>query len=81
MSKLNKNQTMEVEFINELEDLLLKYYPDGQPEFYSEWSEDYSDEVEIKILCYPKLKDDWNISAEWIKEDMKENPHKYKEEA
>jgi hypothetical protein len=66
MSKLNKNQTMDLEFINELEDLLLKYYPDGQPEFYSKWSEDYSDEVEIKILCYPKLKED---SSDLIKEE------------
>ena len=58
MSKLNKNQTMDLKFINELENLLLKYYPYGQPEFYSKWSEDYSNEVEIKILCYPKLKED-----------------------
>ena len=38
MSKLNKNQTMDLKFINELEDLLLKYNPYGQPEFYSKWS-------------------------------------------
>jgi len=58
MSKLNKNQTMDLKFINELEDLLLKYYPNGQPEFYSKWSKNYSDEVEIKIFCYPKLKEE-----------------------
>ena len=57
MSKKNKNQIMDLEFINELEDLLLKYYPSGQPEFYSKRSENYSDEVEIKIFCYPKLKE------------------------
>ena len=57
MSKRNKNQTMDFQFINELEDLLLKYYPNGQPEFYSKWSKNYSNEVEIKIFCYPKLKE------------------------
>ena len=57
MSKLNKNQTMDLKFINELEDLLLKYYPNGQPEFHSKWSKNYSNEVEIKIFCYPKLKE------------------------
>jgi len=58
MRERNKNQTMDFEFINELEDLLLKYYPNGQPEFYSKWSKNYSDEVEIKIFCYPKLKEE-----------------------
>ncbi len=57
MSRLNKNQTMDLKFINELEDLLLKYYPNGQPEFYSKLSKNYSNEVEIKIFCYPKLKE------------------------
>ena len=57
MSKLNKNQTIYLKFINELEDFILKYYPNGQPEFYSKKSENYSDEVEIKIFCYPKLKE------------------------
>ena len=57
MSERNKNQTMNLKFINELEDLILKYYPDGQPEFYSKRSENYSDEVEIKIFCYPRLKE------------------------
>ncbi len=46
---------MEIDFINELHELLLKYYPDGEPIFNSKWSEDYNDEVEIKIFCYPKL--------------------------
>jgi len=57
MSERSKNQTMDFEFINELEDLLLKYYPGGEPEIYSKWSEDYNNEVEIKIFCYPKLKE------------------------
>ena len=32
----------------------------------------------IEIVAYsPKTKDAWDISAEWIKEDMKENPQRY----
>ena len=52
---MSKGKTMDFEFVNELNDLLLKYYPNGEPVFNSKWSKDYSDEVEIKILCYPKL--------------------------
>ncbi len=55
--KVGENQIMDLEFINELEDLLLKYYPSGQPEFYAKRSENYSDEVQIKIFCYPKPKE------------------------
>tara|TARA_B100001057_G_scaffold21178_1_gene19615 strand:+ start:1123 stop:1395 length:273 start_codon:yes stop_codon:yes gene_type:complete len=38
----------------------------------------------IDVVAYnPKQKDAWDISAEWIEEDMKENPQRYqdKEEA
>tara|TARA_R100001129_G_scaffold39975_2_gene26986 strand:+ start:776 stop:1048 length:273 start_codon:yes stop_codon:yes gene_type:complete len=38
----------------------------------------------IEIVAYnPKQKDAWDTSAEWIEEDMKENPQRYqdKEEA
>ena len=52
---MSRGKTMEIDFINELHELLLKYYPDGDPIFNSKWSEDYSDEVEIKIFCYPKI--------------------------
>jgi hypothetical protein len=52
---MSRGKTMEIDFINELHELLLKYYPDGEPIFNSKWSEDYNDEVEIKIFCYPKL--------------------------
>jgi hypothetical protein len=54
---IDNNQTMDSKFINELHELLVKYYPSGDPEIYSKWSKDYSDEVEIKIYCYPKLKE------------------------
>ena len=52
---MNRAKTMDSKFINELHELLLKYYPNGEPIFNSKWSEDYNDEVEIKIFCYPKL--------------------------
>jgi|TARA_A100000171_G_C2129619_1_gene145820 hypothetical protein len=38
----------------------------------------------IDVVAYnPKQKDAWDTSAEWIEEDMKENPQRYqdKEEA
>lgn len=54
---MSKNQTMDSKFINELHELLVKYYPSGDPEIYSKWSKDYSDEVEIKIYCYPKIQE------------------------
>tara|TARA_R100001086_G_scaffold101862_2_gene51121 strand:- start:821 stop:1006 length:186 start_codon:yes stop_codon:yes gene_type:complete len=52
---MSRGKTMEIDFINELHELLHKYYPNGDPIFNSKWSKDYDNEVEIKILCYPKL--------------------------
>ena len=35
----------------------------------------------IDVVAYnPKQKDAWDISAEWIEEDMKENPQRYQDE-
>ena len=57
---MSDKQIMDNKFINELHELLVKYYPNGEPEFYSKWSKNYSDEVEIKIYCYPKIKEQDN---------------------
>ena len=50
--------------------------PDWVREPFDEWLRDIESEENAITE-----KDDWNISAEWIEEDMKENPHKYEEEA
>ena len=50
--------------------------PDWVREPFDEWLRDIENEENAITE-----KDDWNISAEWIEEDMKENPHKYEEEA
>ena len=50
--------------------------PDWVREPFDEWLRDIESEENAITE-----KDDWDISAEWIEEDMKENPHKYEEEA
>ena len=50
--------------------------PEWVREPFDEWLRDIESEENAITE-----KDDWNISAEWIEEDMKENPHKYEEEA
>ena len=50
--------------------------PDWVREPFDEWLRDIENEENAITE-----KDDWDISAEWIEEDMKENPHKYEEEA
>ena len=50
--------------------------PDWVREPFDEWLRDIESEENAITE-----KDDWDIFAEWIEEDMKENPHKYEEEA
>ena len=50
--------------------------PDWVREPFDEWLRDIESEENAITE-----KEDWDISAEWIEEDMKENPHKYEEEA
>ena len=50
--------------------------PDWVREPFDEWLRDMENEENAITE-----KDDWDISAEWIEEDMKENPHKYEKEA
>ena len=50
--------------------------PDWVREPFDEWLRDIESEENAITE-----KDDWDISAEWIEEDIKENPHKYEEEA
>ena len=50
--------------------------PDWVREPFDEWLRDIESEENTITE-----KEDWDISAEWIEEDMKENPHKYEEEA
>ena len=50
--------------------------PDWVREPFDEWLRDIENEENAITE-----KDDWDIFAEWIEEDMKENPHKYEEEA
>ena len=50
--------------------------PEWVREPFDEWLRDIESEENAITE-----KDDWNISAEWIEEDMKENPHKYEEES
>ena len=50
--------------------------PDWVREPFDEWLRDIENEENAITE-----KDDWDISAEWIEEDMKENPHKYEKEA
>ena len=56
--------------------VLMNDMPEWVREPFDEWLRDIENEENAITE-----KDDWNISAEWIEEDMKENPHKYEEEA
>ena len=46
--------------------------PDWVREPFDEWLRDIENEENAITE-----KDDWDISAKWIEEDMKENPQKY----